>query len=66
MKTFETKHKTFTKSTASQVKELIPGVAKSKQYGSKMNQVINFYDKEDRHLGYFSNEGKRKGTIRVL
>ncbi len=66
METFETKHKTFTKTTAIQVKELIPGVAKLKRYGSKMNQVVNFYDKEDNHLGYFSNEGKRKGTIRVF
>ncbi len=61
---FQTKTKTFSKSTVKQVKEIFPTVASHKKFGSKMNGFINFYDKAENLLGYWTNEGKEKGVIR--
>jgi hypothetical protein len=61
---FDTKTKTFSKSTIKQVKNIFPTVARHKKYGSSMNGFINFYDSSDTLLGYWTNENKTKGVIR--
>ena len=36
-----------------------------KKYGTKMNQFINFYDENGKHLGYWTNERKDFGVLRA-
>jgi hypothetical protein len=63
--TTNTNTKTFGKEAKNLVRKIFPTVAKHKVHGkNKMNQFINFYDKDDNLLGFWTNEGKETGTFR--
>jgi len=59
MNTKKTSTRTFGKTAAKEAKEFFEGkIFTKKQYGNSMYCFINFYDKNKKNIGYFSNEGK--------
>jgi len=63
----KTSTKTFGKAAKLEAKEFFPTAKTFKTHGrNKMSQVINFYDVDDNHLGYWTNERKSLGTLRAF
>ena len=60
----ETPTKTFGKETKKMLKEVFPTCVQMKFHGSKMNGMVNFYDADGNHIGYWSNWYSDKGFFR--
>jgi len=60
----ETPTKTFGKEAKKMLKEIFPTCVEMKFYGTKMNGMVNFYDADKKHIGYWTNEGLQKGYFR--
>ena len=60
----ETPTKTFGKEAKKMLKEVFPTCVQMKFHGSKMNGMVNFYDADGNHIGYWSNWYSDKGFFR--
>ena len=62
-----TNTKTFGKAAKKMIKTVFPTAKKMRIHGSnKMSQYINFYDNNDVHVGYWTNERREKGIFRAF
>jgi len=61
-----TSTRTFGKAAMKEAISFFPTATKIKRYGTKMNEFINFYDKDGRHIGYWTNERKELGVLRAI
>ena len=60
----ETPTKTFGKEAKRMLKEIFPNCVSMKFHGSKMFGMVNFYDANGKHIGYWTNERTPKGYFR--
>ena len=60
----ETSTKTFGKTAKKMLNEVFPTCVQMKFHGSKMHGMVNFYDEQGVHLGYWCNWNTDKGYFR--